>query len=311
MTQAEEWTRRFADLTADAGRAYGRSLRRYNELLTRVASGELGAEHVQAELRAYLQDQSTAATRELVESSVGLLAGLLYVEAKHREAMLDGLLPPDSPIPPPPSPHSVDVTNWFQALSAYAAEQSARGIARHQRLVDRIGAGELSAAEVQARGRQYLESQAPRFIDDVVQLGMTFAGRMQQSSTTIAEGLYDRLLGPDLEPAAPREAPLVVDLRGTTGETVIAEIVVENTRGETAAVACHLSEFISRERAVAPVGDVAPSRFTLAPGEARDVVVTVPLDRASFAPNVDYFGMLRIAGAGANEMVVQLIAHAV
>jgi hypothetical protein len=299
-----------ADISAEAGRSYARSLRRYNELLERVASGALEPQHVQSEFRAYLQEQSPTSTRDLVEASVGLLAGLLHVEAKHRESLLDGLLPPDGPLPPPPDPSSVDVTTWFQALSKYAAEQSARGIARHQRLVERIGAGEITAKQVQERSQRYLEAQAPKFIDEVVELGMSFASRMQDSSTSLADGLYDRLLGPDPEALPPRSPPLVVDLRGATGSLVTAEIVVENSRAEAAAIACHLSEFISRANAVVPVGDVAPSRFTLAPGESRDVIVSVPLDEARFQPNVDYFGLLRIAGAGEREMVVQLIARA-
>ena len=57
-------------------------------------------------------------------------------------------------------------------------------------------------------------------------------------------------------------------------------------------------------------GDVSPSRFVLAPGEARDVAVSVSLDREVFTPNTDYFGILRIAGAGERETIVQLIAHA-
>jgi hypothetical protein len=310
MTQAEAWSQRFAEISSEAGRTYGRSLRRYNELLERVASGALVPQQVQSEFRAYLEEQSLTSTRELVEASVGLLAGLLHVEAQHRESLLDGLLPREGPVPAPPDPATVDVTTWFQALSRYASEQSARGIARHQRLVERIGAGEITAKEVQAHSQRYLEAEAPRFIDEVVELGMTFASRMQRSSTTLADGLYDRLLGPDSEGLPVRMPPLVVDLRGAAGSVVTAEIVVENTRTEAAAVACHLSEFISREQSAVPAGDVAPSRFTLAPGESRDVVVTVPLDDTRFSPHVDYFGLLRVAGAGEREMVVQLIARA-
>ncbi len=309
-TQSDAWSRRFAELSADAGRTYGRSLRRYNELLQRVASGALEPERVQSEFRAYLQEESPTSTRALVEASVGLLAGLLHVEAMHRESLLDGLLPPDGPVPPPPDPSSVDVTTWFQALSKYASEQSARGIARHQRLVERIGAGEITAKQVQEHSQRYLDAQAPKFIDEVVTLGMTFASRMQESSTSLADGLYDRLLGPDPETLAPRAPPLIVDLRGASGSSVTAEIVIENSRAEAATVACHLSDFISREHAAVAIGDVVPSRFTLAAGESRDVVVTVPLDEARFAPNVDYFALLRVAGAGEHEMVVQLIARA-
>jgi hypothetical protein len=310
VTQAEAWSQRFAELSSEAGRTYGRSLRRYNELLARVASGALEPQQVQSEFRAYLQEHSPTSARDLVEASVGLLAGLLHVEAKHRESLLDGLLPPEGSVPPPPDPSTVDVTTWFQALSRYAAEQSARGISRHQRLVERIGAGEITAKAVQEHSQRYLEAEAPKFIDEVVELGMTFASRIQQSSTTLADGLYDRLLGPDPDALPARTPPLVVDLRGAAGSVVTAEIVVENTRTDAAAIACHLSEFISREHSAVAAGDVAPSQFTLAPGESRDIVVTVPLDEVRFSPRVDYFGLLRVAGAGEREMVVQLIARA-
>lgn len=310
-TQAEEWTRRYLALAGDAGRMYDRVLRRYNELLARVASGSLKPEEVQHEFRAYAEEQSATSTRGLVEASVGLLAGLLYVEAKYREAMLDGLLPPDGPIPPPPSPESIDVGTWFTTLSKYAAEQSARSIARQQRLVERISAGEVTAEMINEQGRKYLAEQAPHFTNEVVELGMTFAAQMQRSSTQLAEGLYDRVLGPDPESVAAAEPAPIVNLHGASGSGASAEFVVENTRTVPAHVVCSVSTFVSRAtgQAVA-AGEVVPSRFTLGPGESRDVAVRVALDREVFAPSTDYFGILRIAGAGERETIVQLIAHA-
>jgi hypothetical protein len=310
VTQPEAWGRRFLELTAEAGRTYDQSVRRYNELLGRVASQELRPEDVQAEFRAYVQEQGTASTRELVELSVGLLAGLLHIEATYREKLLEGLLPADAPIPPPPGPSSIDLTNWFQTLSSYAAEQTARAIARQQQLVERIASGEITPERMQEQGRRYLQSHAPGFIGEVVELGLEFVSRMQQSSTGFTEGLYDRLLGPEGDGAP--EAALVVDLRGVAGSIASAEIVVENTRAEPAQIVCGVSEFVSRggDRGSVSGAEVTPARFTLAAGETRDVTVSLPLDRALVAPDVDYFGILRIAGAGDREMVVQLIARA-
>jgi hypothetical protein len=310
VTQPEDWGRRFLDLTADAGRMYDRALSRYNELLGRVASGELRPDQVQAEFRTYVQENAAASTRQLVESSVGLLAGLLYVEARYREALLEGLLPPDEPIPPPPPPSSIDITTWFQTLSRYAAEQSARGVARQQQLVERIASGEITAARMQEQGRHYLESNAPQFMGEVVEIGIDFVSRMQRSSTGFTEGLYDRLLGPDA-PDSPDTA-LIADLRGASGSVATAAIVVENTRSQPTQIVCSVSDFVSRtgDRAFAGGADVAPARFTLAPAEARDVTVSLPLDRSIFSPGDDYFALLRVAGAGDREMVVQLIAHA-
>jgi hypothetical protein len=290
---------------------YDRVVRRYNELLTRVASGELKPEDVQNEFRAYMQEQSATSTRELVEASVGLLAGLLYVEAKYRDAMLDGLLPSDDPIPPPPSPDSIDVANWFATLSKYAAEQSARSIARQQRLVERIAAGEITVERINEQGRKYLAEQAPHFTNEVVELGMTFAGQMQRSSTRLAEGLYDRVLGAEPDAVAAAEPAPIVNLHGTSGSGATAEFVVENTRTVPAHVVCSVSNFVSRATGQAvTAGEVIPAQFTLAPGQSQDVAVRVALDRAVFAPSTDYFGILRIAGAGDRETIVQLIAHA-
>lgn len=313
VAQPADWALRFQALAAEAGELSARSLRRYQALLERVARGELQPDQVQKQFQEYLQAQATSSTRELVESSVGLLAGLLYVEARYREALLEGLLPPDSPIPPPPSPAGADLPTWFQALSAYASEQSARGLARHQMLVERVSAGQIPAAQVQEHGRRYLETHAPGLLADVMDLGLGFVGRLQQSSSTFTDGLYDRVLGPDDRgSAAAPEPPVCVDLRGPSGSVASADMVVENTRAEPAEVVCRTSEFAARAfgRRVRAALAVEPSRFTLAPGEQREVRLDLPLDPALFAPGADYVATLQIAGAGERELIVQLLAHA-
>lgn len=313
MTQAEAWNRRFAELSAEASQIHGRVLRRYQELLRRVADGTQTPEAVQAQFAAYLQEHAATGTRELVEASVGMLAGLLYIEAKHREAAVGDLLPADEPIPPPPVPSSVDIANWFQVLSRYATEQSARGTARHQQLVERIARGEITAEEVKAQGLRYMESAAARFIDEVVDLGLGYASQMQRSSASLADGLYDRVLGPDPEQqAAPPEAALVLDLTGPADSVARAEVVVENTVGTTAWIECSVSEFSPRNRdhSFAADVEVVPARFSLGPGAGRDVAVTVRLSADRFMEDVDYFGILRIKGAGDREMIAQLIARA-
>lgn len=307
--QPQDWTRRFLELAAEAGRGYDRVLRRYNELLTRVADGDLSPQDVQAEFRAYLQEQSATSTRELVEASVGLLAGLVYIEGRHREAMLDGLLPHDGIVPPPPAASTVDVANWFELLSRYAADQSARAVARQQRLMERIASGEVTVERINDQSKRYLAESAPHFVGEVVELGMKFAGQMQRSSATLAEGLYDRILG--AEPEMRAEIAPILDLRGSSGDDVTAGFVVENTRLVPADVVCSMSDFVSRSTGeIVAAGEVVPSRFELAPGEARDVSIHIALDLERFAPATDYFGMLRIAGAGERETIVQLIAHA-
>jgi hypothetical protein len=310
-THPEDWGRRFQEMSAEAGEMYARVLRRYNELLLRVANGELQPEAVQREFREYLQEQSVTSTRELIELTVGLLAGLLHIEAKYREALLDGLLPPDGPIPPPPPASSIDLTNWFQVLSKYAAEQSARGIARQQQLVERIASRQITSEQMQQQGQRYLASNAPRFLGEVMDLGLTYVSELQRSSSKLAEGLYDHVLGPAAESFAP-ERPLIADLRGPSGSVVTTEIVVENGRADAANVSCLLSEFSPRAGGRSFLGgaEITPARFTLAPGESRDVVLSVPLDRNLFTPGVDYFGLLRISGARDQDMVVQHNAHA-
>lgn len=306
-----DWGRRFQDMATDASTMYSHVLARYNELLRRVAAGELPPENVQNEFRDYLQESGSDATRELIELSVGLLAGLLYVEAKYREALLDGLLPSDGPVPPPPSAGGVDLTNWFQTLAAYANAQSRRGMGRYQQLVERVAAGQITPEQMRERGQQYLASQAPHFVGEVLNLGMDFVSRLQQSSTRMAEGMYDRVLGEEPASQAAAEMPLVVNLRGSPGATAQSEIVVENSRLTAADVVCELSGFTPRDGgpAVTAAADVTPARFRLSPGEERDVAISLALDPELFRPGADYFALLRISGVGSGEILVQVVVH--
>jgi len=312
VSQPAEWGVRFQHLAAEAAQTSASSLRRYQSLLERVSRGELKPDEVQKQFRDYLQEQAGTSTREAVESSVGLLAGLLYAEARYREAMLDGLLPSSDPVPPPPSPSGIDLTNWFQALSTYAAEQSARGMARHQTLVERVARGEIPAARVQEQSQRYLETHAPEFLGEVMDLGLTFVGQLQRSSATLADGLYDRVLGPDDQGASAPDPPIILELRGPVGSVVSSAIVVENARAETAEVVCRTSEFAARAfgRRVRAALDIDPARFALAPGAQRDVTLRLTLDPSLFTAGADYVATLQISGAGERDLIVQLMARA-
>ena len=312
MTSPSDWGARFQELAADASQMSARALRRYQELLDRVAKGELKPEQIQKQFAAYVQEQATPATRDLVEMSLGLLTGLLYAEARYREALLEGLLPPGEPVLPPPSPSDVDLVHWFEALSTYATEQAARAMSRHQMLVDRVAAGEISAADVQNRSRRYLEEQAPEFVNEVMRLGMAFVAGLQRSSSTFTETLYERVLGPDTAGTSAPEPPLCVDFRGAPGSVVSASIVVENTRSHGANVVCRASEFAARAfgRRFRSALEIVPSEFALGPGGYQDVELRLPLDPSLFAEGADYVATLQIAGASERALMVQLLARA-
>lgn len=313
MSQPADWGQRVQELTEESRQLYTRSVRRYNDLLMRVAQGQVSADEVQRQFRDYLQEQSPSSTRTLVELSVGLLSGLLYIEARYRDALLDGLLPPEPPPQPPPDPASLDLANWFQELSRYAADQAARSMARNQRLVERVASGEVSAEEVQAQGRRYLEQAAPYLLSDVMALGLGFVEQMQRTSASMSDGLYDRLLGPEESAAPPRpEPPVCLDLQGPLGSIVSTTLVFENSRGTAAAITCQASDFAARSGAVrfASPLEIAPTHMTLAPGERGEVQVRLPLTSPPFDVGQDYAATIVIDGAGERPQVVQVLARA-
>jgi hypothetical protein len=175
-----------------------------------------------------------------------------------------------------------------------------------------VATGEIPPAKVQDQGRRFLEQHAPQFLGEVMNLGLTFVDRLQRSSTSFAEGLYDRVLGPDTAASPPPEPPLLADLRGPAGSNVSVEIVVENTRSESAEVVCRASDFAPRAGGppFASGLEVTPARFTLAPREQRDVTISLPLEPSLFMPGADYVALVKISGAGEHEMIVQLMARA-
>lgn len=312
MNQPADWGPRVQRVTDDARDFYARALRRYNELLRRVSSGELPADEVQRQFRDYLQQQAPASTQTLVASSVALLAGLLYLEAQYRDALVDGLVPADTPPPPPPDPATIDPATWYQTVSRYAAELGARAQARNQRLVERVATGQVSAADVQQQGRRYLEQSAPHLLGEVMALGVGFVEQMQRASASVADGLYDQLLGPEAGEAPAPEPPICLDLQGPAGSIVSTTLVFENARGVPAAITCRVSDFTARAggaRFAAPL-EVAPARLALAPGQRGEIGVRLALTTPPFTPGDDYAATLVVDGIGDSPRVVQILARA-
>jgi hypothetical protein len=312
VSKPADWALRFQELTAESTQSYARNLRRYHDLLQRVARGELQPDSVQRQYRDYFQERAADSTREMVELSVGLLAGLLHTEATYRDHLLDGMLPPAGATPPPPLPAGVDINNWFQALAAYTTEQSTRAVRRQQQLVERIASGEVTAARVQEQGQKFLETQSGEFLGDVIGLGLRFVAQMHRSSAALTDGLYNRVLGPEPSAGAAPEPPLCVDLRGSLGSVASACIVVENTRSSAADVTCRASGFVARSggmRVDAPL-EITPSRFTLAPGGQHEVDLRLLLDSGQFTASADYAASLVVSGAGDRDLIVPVIAHA-
>ena len=312
MSQPADWGARVQRVTDDARDLYARALRRYDELLRRVSSGELPADEVQRQFRDYLQQQAPASTRTMVESSVALLAGLLHLEAQYRDALVDGLVPAEAPPPPPPDPSSIDPATWYQALSRYAAELGARAQARNQRLVERVATGQVSAADVQQQGRRYLEQAAPHLLGEVMALGVDFVEQVQRASAAVSDGLYDQLLGPEPGDAPAPEPPLCLDLQGPAGSTVSTTLVFENARAAPATVTCRVSDFTARAggaRFAAPL-DISPDRLALAPGQRGEVGVRLTLATPPFTPGDDYAATLIVDGVGESPRVVQILARA-
>jgi hypothetical protein len=310
-SQSAAWGARYQTLTTETAQRYARILARYQELIDRVARGELSAPEVQAQLQRAVEDQASRATRDLVELSVELMSGLFYAEACYREALLDNLLPKAAPVPPPPAAAGLELTSWFQALAMYASQQSARAAGRQQTLIDRLASGELSASVVQEEGRRFVETEAPRFLDEVMNLGLSFVGRLQNSSVDLADALYDRVLGPEAVRETSPEPPITLELEGALGSELRAEIVVENAHPRETAVECRASEMAActgGERFASGLV-ISPASFQLAPGAQRDVTLALPLDPARFAPSRDYVTSVHIAGAGERETVIELVVH--
>ena len=233
------------------------------------------------------------------------------MEARYRDALLDGLVPPADPPPPPPSPVRLDLANWFQALATYPPSRAPAA----WRAISSSSSGSRPAtvaAAVKSQGERFLAQHAPEFLGEVMNLGLTFVSRLQQSSSLLSDGLYDRVLGQEQPSLAARAADLPRSARARP-ETPRPRPSSSRTRAQAAAdVVCRVSAFTRRTGGdrFSPALEIAPERFKLAPGEQQDVNIRLLLDPRRFAIATDHVATLLISGAGHRDLVVQLIARA-
>lgn len=312
MPELSDWAARLQQLTANATRAYSRSAERYQQLLERVARGDITPAAWQYEVPRVWQQQAPA-LQQLSQLNVEFLADLIRLSSKYREGFLDALVPSGEHAPTEDGLPPFDATNWFQVLSGYASDQSRRSMERFQTLLERVARGEIAPADVQEHMQRFLDEQGPELVRDLVDLGFGFLGRVQNAGYAVSDALYDRLLGPEPRggsspvPPSPR-----ITLRGPQGTTVSVSLEIENTRAVAAEVSCTVSEFapVHAGGSFRALLEVIPPRFVLTPGERRDVHLRLDLEPARFAVDREYVATLFIRGHGEQDLVVEISAGA-
>jgi hypothetical protein len=314
---ATDWTASFQDLNSKAVESYARFVAHSQNLLTRIYTGELAPTSLQDHLPGFLNERGTKFYAELTQLSFSFFIGLMRLSTQYSTDYFRGLMPdyngPDVPEPTDVPDDLRDWTRWYQVLTARMAEQNERSISGYNKLLQKIGRGELSASSVQDFSRTFAKERGSEYARDAAELNFRFFDGLVRLNQRYNDELFDRLTtnGNGAGHYETPAEPLYVDLKGPVGSTVSVELTIENTNEDRSEVYCAVSQFRNTDGSGpafdAPI-EIEPAQFSLRPDDAISVNVRLLLRDDLFTAGRVYAGTMVVRGNGDQDALIFLVA---
>ncbi|HZM97343.1 MAG TPA: hypothetical protein VFB92_28180 [Vicinamibacterales bacterium] len=280
-----EWSASYAQYYLRAAQQSARTQGLYYLVLQRVSRGELSPTTMRDALSAFSEQRGRSYGDRLNELSARFLAGLVQIATGATQ--------------PPPAYDALDPYSWFRRLTEYAAEQHRHSLQWYQRGLDSLTAGteqspttivdeynRRTSEQVRALGRLYFD---------------VLGGLTDISTTAEEEYLRSVLAGV----AADEPPSSVVQLAAPPGASATAEIALENTRADPAAIRCMVSDVRRADGvgpAFAPKIVVDPDALMLDPNQERSVRLSLMLDPTVYEPGADYVGAVYVLRHGEPQL---------
>jgi len=288
-----EWTLQYQQYLAQAAKNAAAIRDLYREVIDRIADGELSPRALDEALPPFMQGNGAALANDLADISVRYLARLIDTGSEFAYELVERLLPgavvrPDVPLP------RLDATDWSAAigrLAEYANRHSIAQFEMMQSVMQRVAAGDLTPAELQAGSAEFTNDRAAVGVLESVQFYFDLLRGLDEVSSDFALRYLRSVLGDD------RHDAFGLSLRGAIGGVVVVRLAVTNTQIADATVRCVLTDLRRADGvgpAFVPDATITPERFVLEPGQERVVTLSMLLTREQFEPDRLYVGTLHV-----------------
>jgi len=215
-----DWTTSFQTLTSKAQSSYRNVVGQWQELLLKVARGELAPSALEDRPPKFLQEEGAEFYRRLSALSFELFNGLSDIQANTMDEFMRGLLgnsaAAESSRLSPPAPPAADAapdewTRWYQGLTAFLTEQNESALNRYRVLLEKVADGKLTPANVQEFSRKFMNERALVLTHDAGEMQMRFYEKLLQLNQEFVASLFAGLVRQGTEPIDDSEQPLQID----------------------------------------------------------------------------------------------------
>lgn len=303
-----EWPTLYAQyLTRSAAQA-ARSLKLYQDVMDRITGGNLPPTVFQDMLTSFVQARGALYTDQLAELSMRFFGGLVQVSTAYSNELAELVLPGSpAPAPLPPQYDPANPVKWYQELSYYTSQLSARAVEGYQTVLERVASGEVKPGRLQEVSSDYLERRLPEMLRRLSGLYFDLLNGLNDLRTNYEEEYLNGILA--MANRASQEAEFAMNLIAPLGESASASLSLANTRAEAAVIRYTVSDVRRADGvgpAFAPKIIFRPASLELQPGQEASVTLSLQLDEGDYEPQVLYVGVLQIVRHGEPRLEVPL-----
>lgn len=303
-----DWPSLYAQYLTRSASQSARTLELYQEVMDGVSRGELAPTVLQDMLASFVQARGTTYSNKLAELSMRFFSGLVQASTAYSNELADLVLPGSSASPEmPPRYDPANPVQWYQDLTNYAGQLSARAIGAYQALLERVASGEVQPGRLQEVSSEYLERRLPELLRRLSSLYFDLLNGLNDLRANYEEEYLEGILS--AANRAGQESSFAINLVAPLGETASASLSLANTRDEPAVIRYTVTD-VRRADGVGPAFppkiSFTPEVLELQPGQEASLALSLRLDEGDYEPQVLYVGGLQIVRHGEPRLEVPL-----
>ncbi len=303
-----EWAAWYAQYLTRSTSQSAKSLELFQQVLECVARGQLAPSALQDLLPGFAQARGAEHANKLTALSSRFFSGLVQIGTLFLQEQAELVTPgiPTSEASPPQF-DATDPVKWFQQLTDYAGQLSARAAKIYQSHLERAAAGDTAPSQLQQATSDYFARRLPVHLRKIGKLYFDLLNGLNEVLTSYQRDYLSSVLANANR--GDKEAPFVLNLSAALNETASASLSLANTNPERAIIRCSVSDVRRADGvgpAFAPKVTITPDSLELASGEEGILRLSLLLDESDYDVDALYVGAVHVTGHGEPRIEVPL-----